>query len=75
MYFDIIQSYYIFLKNFSLQCSKSHLGAIVMGTFNASLTVGYQSGLEPKEGDICKFKVTETVVNGEIMFVRGVLLR
>lgn len=55
------------------KCSKSHLGCLVMDMFNASLYVPRMSSMSPGIGDICKFEVTEVVVEGEILFVRGQL--
>ncbi|XP_005098009.1 DNA-directed RNA polymerase I subunit RPA43 [Aplysia californica] len=53
--------------------SRSHLGCLVMEMFNASLSVPGGSGLDPAVGDICQFEVTEVVVDGEILFMRGIL--
>ena len=57
------------------QLTRSHLGCLVLDTFNASLTLPKHTNLHPTEGSVCKFKVTEVVVEGEILFVRGVVKR
>ncbi|BFZ16193.1 hypothetical protein BsWGS_19232 [Bradybaena similaris] len=53
--------------------SKSHLGCLVMDTFNAALHIPSSFGLEPRVGNSCTFDVTEVVVDGDILFLRGTL--
>ncbi|GFS04604.1 DNA-directed RNA polymerase I subunit RPA43 [Elysia marginata] len=53
--------------------SYSHLGCLVLGIFNASLSIPSSRELIPQVGDVVSFVVTEVVVDGEIMFMRGSL--
>ncbi|RUS87626.1 hypothetical protein EGW08_004611, partial [Elysia chlorotica] len=53
--------------------SYSHLGCLVLGIFNASLSIPDNEEMIPQIGDSVSFVVTEVVVDGEIMFMRGSL--
>ncbi|KAK3794186.1 hypothetical protein RRG08_049586 [Elysia crispata] len=53
--------------------SYSHLGCLVLGIFNASLSIPANKEMIPQIGDSVSFVVTEVVVDGEIMFMRGSL--
>ncbi|XP_059161921.1 DNA-directed RNA polymerase I subunit RPA43-like [Physella acuta] len=77
---EVIADFHVFspkpgqvLEGFINKCSKSHIGCLVLDTFNASLTKSGSAHLEPDLGDLCTFLVTEVIVDGEILFMRGTL--
>jgi len=52
--------------------SSSLLGCLIMDMFNASLELPRHKSLNPTVGCECTFQVTEVLIDGEILFVRGV---
>ncbi|GFN98688.1 DNA-directed RNA polymerase i subunit rpa43 [Plakobranchus ocellatus] len=53
--------------------SFSHLGCLVMEIFNASLSMPSSQASMPQLGDLVSFVVTEVIVDGEILFLKGTL--
>ncbi|CAL1547152.1 unnamed protein product [Lymnaea stagnalis] len=77
---EVVADFYVFspklgqvLDGVINKCSKSHIGCLVMDTFNAALTLPPSCQLAPSIGDSCSFQVKEVVVDGEILFMRGTL--
>uniref|UniRef100_A0A2C9LFR5 RPA43 OB domain-containing protein n=1 Tax=Biomphalaria glabrata TaxID=6526 RepID=A0A2C9LFR5_BIOGL len=77
---EVIADFHVFsprpgqvLEGVINKCSKSHIGCLVLNTFNAALTQPPSSDLMPALGSSCSFCVTEVVVDGELLFIRGSL--
>ncbi|KAH9493076.1 hypothetical protein Btru_022756 [Bulinus truncatus] len=77
---EVIANFHIFsprpgqvLEGVINKRSKSHIGCLVLNTFNAVLTQPPSCDLNPAIGSHCSFEVTEVVVDGELIFMRGTL--